>query len=397
MNIAIIGGGASGLVAAIAARKSGANVTVYESGERIGRKILATGNGRCNMTNINAAESNYYGENRNFVNGVIRQFWVEETLKFFFDLGLLYKQEEGGKIYPYSNQASSVLDVLRMKLNDDGIVIKTGFEVKSVIKKNGCFFILSYKGEKEYADRVIIACGGKAAPSLGSNGSGYEILKGLGHHITKLSPSLVQIKTDIDIVKKLKGIKIDGKLSIGKYSDIGEILFTDYGISGPPVFSLTSRLTNQEYAIIDIMPDFTKEQIEEILYTRIAMFPERTLEDFFTGLLNKRVGQALLKYLGISPLSRFFVTLGEDEVRNIVNTIKGWKFKIHGTMSWNNAQVTKGGADTSEFNSKTLESKKIKGVYACGEILDVDGDCGGYNLQWAWASGYIAGLKAGID
>lgn len=396
MNVAVIGGGASGLAAAIAARRNGVSVTIYESGERIGRKILATGNGRCNMTNMNACADNYYGKNRDFVRGAIEQFWVEDTLNFFSELGILYKVEDGGKVYPYCDQASAVLDVLRMRAAEDGINIRTGFEVQSVEKHSNGFSIVSYKGERAGGDRVIAACGGKAAPSLGSNGSGYEILKKLGHRITDLRPSLVQIKTETEVVKKLKGIKIDGKLTIGGCSERGEILFTEYGISGPPVFSLTSRLESQKYALIDIMPDFSSEQIVEFLYSRIGMSPERRLEDFFTGMLNKRVGQALLKYLDIAPLSRSAVTLGENEIRRIADTIKAWRFNITGTMSWNNAQVTKGGADTTEFNPRTMESKKVKDLYACGELLDIDGDCGGYNLQWAWSSGYIAGMNAGL-
>ena len=395
MEIAIIGGGASGIVAAIAARKGGASVTIYEGCERIGRKILATGNGRCNMTNINASSKNYYGEDSSFVKNIIEQFWVEDTLEFFTELGILYKVEDEGKVYPYSDRASDVLDVLRMRIAEDGIVIRSRFEVSDIIKNDDGFEVVSYKGEKAFADRVIIACGGKAAPSLGSNGSGYDILKKLGHNITSLRPSLVQLKTETEVVKKLKGIKLNAKLTIGEYSEKGELLFTEYGLSGPPVFSLTSRLDTQEYACVDIMPDYSSEQVEEILYTRMALFPERPLEEFFVGMLNKRVGQALLKSVGIAPLSRKSVTLSENEISNIVSAIKNWNFRITGTMSWNNAQVTKGGVRTSEFDANTLESKKIKGLYACGEILDIDGDCGGYNLQWAWSSGYIAGINAG--
>lgn len=396
MEIAVIGGGASGITAAIAARKNGASVTIYESCGRIGRKILATGNGRCNMTNINASAGNYYGENRDFVNGIIKQFWVEDTLSFFTELGILYKIEDGGRVYPYSDRASDVLDALRMYASEEGVIVRTGFEVCEVKEHGQGFMITSYKGEKVYSDRVIIACGGKASPSLGSNGSGYDVLKKTGHSVTELRPSLVQLKTETDTVKKLKGIKLNARLTIGEYSEEGELLFTEYGLSGPPVFSLTSRLTNQEYAEADIMPEYSFERVEELLYTRIALFPERSLEDFFVGMINKRVGQVLLKYVGISPLSRKAVTLSENEVTKMAGTIKSWRFKIEGTMSWNNAQVTKGGAVTSEFDSHTLESKIIKGLYACGEILDVDGDCGGYNLQWAWSSGYIAGLNAGM-
>lgn len=391
MEIAVIGGGASGIFAAIAARENGNSVTIYERGDRIGRKILATGNGRCNLTNINADINAYHGADVSFISGIVNSFWVRETLEKFSEMGLVCKTEERGKVYPYCGQASAVLDVLRMKLRDDGVVVRTGFEASGAEKTKNGFVISSYDGQKSYADRIIIACGGKAAPSLGSNGSGYELLKKWGHHTGKLSPSLVQIKTEPDVVKKLKGIKVEGSLKIGQRSEKGEILFTEYGLSGPCAFYLSPYCENEKYAYIDLMPEYSINEVTEMLYTRIGIFSERQLEEFFAGMLNKRVGQAILKQLEIAPLSKSIAQLGNEEVEKIACTIKKWCFGITGTMSWNNAQVTKGGVLTSEFNSKTLESKKIKGVYACGEVLDIDGDCGGYNLQWAWASGYTAG------
>ena len=394
MKIAVIGGGASGIAAAIAARRNGASVTIYEGAERIGRKILATGNGRCNMTNMNADIGNYYGNNVAFMRDTIDTYWVMQTLAFFSELGILYKEEENGKVYPYSDRASSVLDVLRMCLDDEGVIVKTSFEVCDIKKEDTEFCISSFKGQKECADQVIIACGGKAAPDLGTRGGGYELLKRFGHTITPLKPSLVQIKTDTEIVKKLKGIKINAKLMIGPNSESGEILFTEYGLSGPPVFSLSSRLDDHQVAAIDIFPHMSAEELAGIVYTRMALNPDRKLEEFFTGMINKRIGQAILKQLDIAPLSRCASDMSDVEVEKLIKTLKCWSFNIEGTMSWNNAQVTKGGADTREFNSKTMEALKQKGIYACGEILDIDGDCGGYNLQWAWSSGYIAGVSA---
>ena len=396
MKIAVIGGGASGIAAAIAARRNGASVTILESGGRIGRKILATGNGRCNMTNVNACIDNYYGENTDFMKATIERYWVFETLAFFSELGILYKEEEEGKIYPYSDRASSVLDVLRMCLDDEGVSVKTGFEVSDIKHEEDGFFITSYNGETEFADRVIVACGGKASPNLGSNGSGYELLKSFGHRITCLKPSLVQIKTDTEIVKKLKGIKVNARLTIGDNSMDGEILFTEYGLSGPPVFSLSAKLCNHKKAFIDMFPHMSEEELLGIMYSRIAMNPKRRIEEFFTGMINKRIGQSIFKELGIEPLSRYAVTLTEKEIEKTVKMLKCRCFNIVGTMAWNNAQVTKGGADTREFNPETMESLKTHGLYACGEILDIDGDCGGYNLQWAWSSGYIAGISASV-
>ncbi len=391
MKTAIIGGGASGLVAAIAAASNGNDVTIFEKNDRVGRKILSTGNGRCNMTNINADIANYHGKNPQFVTGAIKRFWVKETLDFFNGLGLWYKVEEGGKVYPYSDQASAVLDVLRMKTEELGVELKTGCEVKSVAKNKNGFTVKTYGGERFAADAVVVTTGGRAAPNLGSNGSGYDILKSFGHKITPVRPSLVQIKTETDIVKKLKGIKIQGALTIGDVTERGEILFTEYGLSGPPVFSASSRFDGQEYIYLDITPEYSMEQLALMLTERVNRAPKAALESFFVGVLNKRVGQALLKFLGIEPLSRYALTLTGRDIEKIARTMKKWPFKTEGTMSWNNAQTTKGGADTSEFNPDTMESRLVKGLYAAGEVLDIDGDCGGYNLQWAWSSGYIAG------
>lgn len=396
-DIAIIGGGASGLMAAVAAKNEDTNVTVFERTKRVGKKILATGNGRCNMTNTGAGLKNYHGKDPSFVNGAIKRFWVNETLELFSELGILWKEEERGKVYPYSDTASAVLDVLRRRVERTGTEVRCDLDVRSIEKKNGKFIVRTYSGTEDKFDKVIIAAGGKAAPDLGSNGSGYELLKSFGHKITALRPSLVQIKTDTDIVKKLKGIKIDANVTIGRNSSRGELLFTDYGLSGPPIFELTSRLDGDKTLEIDMMPDHTSDDVLNIIYERMAYLYDVPLEEFFTGMLNKRVGQALLKSVGVAPLSRESSSLTEAEAKKIVSAIKGWRFNITGTMSWNNAQVTKGGAETAGFDSATMESKLIKGLYACGEVLDIDGDCGGYNLQWAWSSGYIAGKNAAMS
>lgn len=395
MRIAVIGGGASGLMAAIAAKCGNNKVTIYERSKRVGRKLLATGNGRCNMTNTGAAEGNYYGTDPGFVKNVIDRFWVKETLDFFTEIGVLWKEEKDGKVYPYCDSASAVLDVLRHRTECAGVLCECGFDVKSVKKSGNTFLVEAYDGRRGEFDRVIIAAGGKAAPALGSNGSGYELLKSFGHSITGLSPSLVQIKTETDTVKKLKGIKLNARLSIGGRSETGELLFTEYGLSGPPAFSLSAILGDNKEAVIDAMPEYDYIDVVGMLRTRKEYLHDITLEEYFTGMLNKRIGQAILKDAGFAPLSSPVSALSERDLKKIASVIKGWRFKITGTMSWNNAQVTKGGALTSEFDGTDMQSKLIRGLYACGEVLDIDGDCGGYNLQWAWSSGYIAGYSAG--
>lgn len=393
-SVAVIGGGASGLFAGLSASMSGADVTIYESCDRVGRKILATGNGRCNLTNLYADEKDYHGENPSFIGGVKNQFWVDETLAFFEDIGLVYKSEEEGKVYPYSDTATSVLDVLRAAVEKENITVVNNTEIKELIKKKDGFMVISFSGERFFHNKVIVAAGGKAAPALGSKGSGYDILQKFGHSKTELSPSLVQLCCEGDVPKKLKGIKVLATLSVENKSQKGEILFADYGISGPPVFFLSAYIKKGTTAYIDLMDEYTEEEIISMLYTRICKNPSVTLDRFFVGILNKRVGEVFLKSIGIAPLSRTADSLLEEEITKIASSIKKWKFKITGTMSWNNAQVTRGGIKTNEFCPETLESEKIKGLYACGEILDIDGDCGGYNLQWAWASGYVAGKSA---
>lgn len=394
IKIAVIGGGASGLMAAIAAKDEHTAVTVYEKEKRVGRKILATGNGRCNMTNINASELDYHGSDVSFMRDVIDKFWVGDTLLFFQSLGVVWKEEDGGKVYPYSDTASAVLDVLRRETELKGVEILCERAVKNIVKKGKNFTVTDSSGVKLNYDKVIVATGGKAGSQLGSDGSGYALLKSFGHKITSVYPSLVQIKTETETVKKLKGIKVNATVSLGDKSKTGELLFTEYGISGPPVFWLSSYLYDNKEVAIDIMPEYTYSEIYDMLKKRVNVLADIALEDFFVGMLNKRVSQAFLKHAGIEPLSRKASSLSDKELKTIVSVIKGMKLKICGTSSWNNAQVTKGGALVSEFNSETMQSKLVKGLYACGELLDIDGDCGGYNLQWAWSSGYVAGCSA---
>lgn len=394
MKIGIVGGGASGLISAIAAKSDNTEVVVFEKEKRVGRKILATGNGRCNMTNMYADEKHYHSRDVRFIRGAMKRFWVEDTLLFFDELGILWKEEDKGKVYPYSDTASSVLDVLRRRIDALNIKVLCEFAVKKIEKTEKGFYVISKDGQKEMCDRVIIATGGKAGSTLGSDGSGYELLKTFGHSITRLSPSLVQIKTDTELVRKLKGIKVQSNVTIGDRTEKGELLFTDYGISGPPVFSLSSYLENNNEVIIDLMPEYTSTQLYEMLCARCTYLYDVPLEDFFVGMINKRVGQAVLKRAGVAPLSRLSQSLTEAEIKSLTEEIKGLKLKITGTASWNQAQVTKGGASVTEFNPVTMESKLVAGLYVCGEVLDIDGDCGGYNLQWAWSSGYLAGINA---
>ena len=399
MDIAVIGGGASGITAAITAARRGACVTVVERLPRVLKKLLATGNGRCNMSNQNAAVCNYHGKNPGFIKDVADMFWVQETIAFFEELGVLARIEEDGKIFPYSMRASSVSDVLRSEVKRLGIKEVCGFEASDIKKTKRGFEIISYKGDKLFADRVILAPGGKASPDLGSNGSGYRLAEKFGHKTTKLYPALVQIKTKNPAAKSLKGLKVDAGAGFFKdgrllKSSEGEILFTDYGLSGPPIFELSrlASVSSDGEIRLDLMPEYLEKEVYSMLLKRRSL--DKALEEFFTGMLEKRMGQILLKAVGAAPLSRSSRSLSEKEAAALAKIIKGWSFPADGTMSWNNAQVTAGGTDTSDIDPKTLESRLVGGLYFAGEILDIDGDCGGYNLQWAWSSGYIAGRNA---
>ncbi len=390
-KIAIIGGGASGLVCAIIAKRHNAHVTIYEKNSRFGKKILSTGNGRCNFSNKNADISHYHGNDTSFMRDTVSSFWVDETLSLFEGMGLLFRTEEDGKIYPYSNQASAVLDVLRFEVERLEVPVVYDFEVSKIIRSANGYTFTSYDGRQDFANRVVLATGGMAAPDTGSTGSGYPLCKMLGHSVTKTKPSLVQIKTKGGFTKSLKGIKTDALVSIGNKEYKGELLFTDYGISGPPVFSLSSYLSefNPDFVTIDFMPEYEKKDVLSLLKARTSL--SVTLENYFVGMLNKRLGMALLKASGISPLSRPSSSLTDTELKTLCDFVKSFKLEIDGTLSWNNAQVTSGGVDVSGINPKTMESLYNEGLFFCGELIDIDGDCGGFNLQWAWSSGAIAG------
>lgn len=393
-RIAIIGGGAAGMAAAIAAAEYGAYVTIFESNDKLGKKILATGNGRCNLSNINASIEHYHGQNSDFAAHALTEFDVNYTINKFAEMGVLTKVEDKGKIYPYCGNASAVSEALRERIKSLGIEVKYNFEVKDIIKKKDGFMLVSYKNEREKASEVIIATGGKASPASGSKGGGYQLLEKFGHTVTELKPSLVQIKTEPETVKKLKGIKINARVRIGNIYDDGEVLFTDYGLSGPPIFYLSAYIDNQSELSLDFMPEYSNVQIKEILNQKQKNCPDMLLESFMSGIINKKLGQLILKQAGIAPLSRTADSLNASETEKISQIIKCRKFKINGTMSWNNAQVTKGGIKTNEFYADTMQSRLINGIFAAGEILDIDGDCGGYNLQWAWSSGFAAGKSA---
>lgn len=400
-EIAVIGGGASGMMAAITARKSGKEVIILERKDRILKKVLITGNGRCNITNVNANISNYFGKNISSVENILNSFNPQDTMDFFNGLGIICNEENRGKVYPLSGQASSVVDALRFEAERLGIRIETEFYVRKIEKEGFKFKIYSEDRKKIEAGRVIIAAGGQSYPELGSNGSGFELAKELGHSVTRLSPSIVQLKTEKNQVKGLQGIKTDA--AVTAYGDNkkictydGELLFTDYGISGNVVFNISFVMPlykNVEFEI-DFMEKFDYNELYEILKERKKIMSHLTMENYFNGMINKKLGQFLSKVSGIEKLSKPVKDLNDSEIRKLCTVLKKYRVKILDTTGFKNAQITAGGVSLDEVNPETLESKIVKGLYFSGEVLDVYGECGGFNLQWAWASGYIAGKNA---
>ncbi|HOT21785.1 MAG TPA: NAD(P)/FAD-dependent oxidoreductase [Sedimentibacter sp.] len=406
MKIAVIGGGASGLTAAIAAARNGAEVTICEKLNRVGKKILATGNGRCNYTNMNLSKECYHSNNLNFAEEVMKFFNLDKTLVFFEDLGILPYVDESGKVYPNSLQASSVLDVLRYELKRHKVKEVTDFNVTALRKSKDKFSIIG--NDTITADRVILATGGKASPQLGSDGKGYELAKSLGHEIIEPFPALVQLKLSGKYFKRIAGIKFDGivKAYAGDRlirEEEGEILFTDYGISGPPILQVSRKVIeelnkkNKPFLNIDMFPGYSKLKLYDILQDRFRRINYKTIEESMIGFINKKLIPVVFYEAGFEDLNKICGKLNKKEIYKIIEILKEWKFEVIGHNSWQQAQSTAGGIKLSEVNPKTLESLKVKGLYFAGEILDVDGDCGGFNLQWAWSSGYTAGYFSSLE
>jgi predicted Rossmann fold flavoprotein len=403
-HVLVAGGGAAGMVAAVSAARMGARVTIAERNPRVGKKILATGNGRCNYTNINTSSDYYYGGNPEFTRGALSIFSAGDAIRFFEKLGIEPKVEEQGKVFPMSEQASSVLDVLLYELNKLGVNIICNALVKKITKENDCFFVEIENKDIIKADRVIIATGGKAMPSSGSDGNGYELAAGLGHRITDIFPALVQIMLEGSFFKRIEGVKIKGTAEVisGNRSvvrDSGDILFANYGVSGPPILQISRRagelLRNGNEAFLKIvMMDKHETEVLKLIEKRFMRDRNKPVDFSFVGLINKRLIPVILSEAGINDVKRPVSEVSLNERKSIARVLTDWRFKIRGTKSWPSAQVTVGGVDTGEIDPNTMESRLVKGLYFAGEIIDVDGYCGGFNLQWSWSSGYVSGFNA---
>ena len=400
MVIGIIGGGASGMAAALAAAENPDNrIILMERQARVGRKLSATGNGRCNLSNLHANEGGYHGEEPMFASYALGRYDVENTLNWFRGMGLYTVAEESGRVYPYSDQANSVVDVLRFALERPNITQKLGFEVEKV-KKTSDGFRLESKEETVECDKLIIACGGLAGTKLGGTMSGYKLLRSLGHRCTKLRPTLVQLKSAWGGVAALKGVRTNCRAAI--YHDdllhsgsTGELQFTEYGLSGPVIFEVSRDVCQGRgdwKCRLDFLPQMDAGALKaELLRRKSTNLPASEL---FTGILHNRLGRVLTQAAGISA-NRAIGELSDYALEEAVRAAKAFDIALTEPMGMDSAQVTAGGILTAEFDETTMESRITPGLYACGEVLDIDGDCGGYNLQWAWSSGRLAGHHAG--
>lgn len=401
MNILIIGGGAAGMMAALSAKEKGASVCLLERQARVGRKLLATGNGRCNLSNTKLTLRNYHGQDTAFASYALSTFDTAKALDYFASLGLLTTVEPSGKVYPLSDQAGSVVDVLRLAIDEAGIEVRPSFEVTSLKKNKKGGFLVSSKEETLSADAVIVCCGGMAGGKLGGTQSGYELLKSMGHTMTKLFPVLVQIKTDTTYVKALKGVRADGAVTVERNGKIlaenaGEIQFTDFGVSGPAIFEISRVISTGKPPLtlhLNLLRNLSQEEVISLLHCRRKTMPHQTLENFLTGILHNRLGRTILRYAGFS-FTEPIHSLTPSDIKRIAHAIQDFEIPVVGAMGFDAAQVTAGGIRTEEFDPKTMESRLVSGLFAAGEVLDIDGDCGGFNLQWAWASGHLAGKNA---
>ncbi len=402
MIIGIIGGGASGMAAAIAASENPKNtVLIFERQSRVGKKLLATGNGRCNLTNMHALEQGYHGEQAEFSKYALQEMSPEKTLSWFRNLGLYTVCEPSGRVYPYSDQANSVVDVLRFALQKPNITLYTGYDVQKIYRNENGFTVDNGELQMQ-CDRLIVACGGLAGTKLGGSMAGYKLLGKLGHKATRLRPALVQLKSQWNGISGLKGVRCNCSVQIRKEDAVfaqstGEIQFTDYGLSGPVIFEVSRDVcygAGDWCARLDFLPDVTEQELLEALLRRKKT--ELLVEELLTGILHNRLGRVLTKAAGLRN-DIAIRTLSEQDLKAVCNTVKCFEISLDEPMGMDSAQVTAGGVYTRDFDPKTMGSKLVPGLFACGEVLDVDGDCGGFNLQWAWSSGYLAGLSAGKE
>ncbi len=399
MRVIIIGGGASGLMAAITAARGGAKVTILEHQNQIGKKILVTGNGRCNFTNTDQDLSHYHSESLMNMAMSLKQFTYQDTILFFKDLGI-FSKNRNGYLYPHSDAASAILEVLRMECEHLKVKIACQIEVESIEKENGIFKVHT-PGWIYEAEKLILATGSKAVPATGSDGSGYRLAESFGHTVIEPYPALVQLLSKEKCLNALAGLRVDARAILfadGKpvLSNRGEVQLNANNISGIPIFQISAEAAKalskgqKCHVNLDFLPDFTEELLKNYIRQRIAACGYKTAVNFLTGLFAKKLSEILCERCKFSK-KLIAENFTEDDITILCKQIKNFKITIYETNGFEHAQCCGGGVSLDEINPLTMESLKVSGLHFCGELLDVHGDCGGYNLQWAWASGFLAG------
>jgi predicted Rossmann fold flavoprotein len=412
-DIAVLGGGPAGLAAAVSAGRAfngRGRVVLLERGKRVGKKLLSTGNGRCNLSNRELTPCHYHGAGRAVLERFLQNYPTEAVVQFFRSIGIFCRDEEG-RIYPYSGQAATVLDALRRALQELSVE-ELCESCVTALQNQGGRFLLSGPETSIAARRVIVATGGMAAPSTGSDGSGYPLLQRMGHSMRPIFPALSPIRSPEPLLRSLKGVRCAGAVSLVEGNRIlrreqGEIQFLENALSGICVFQLARQaakrcvlkgaaggLSPALYLRLDLAPELTHQELFGRLEEVRRDHPDVPLEEFLSCLFQKRLGFALVKTALPGPYQRPCASLSRDELQRLAAVAKGWELPVDGTLGWDRAQVTAGGVPLAEFDPDTLESRIIPGLYAAGEVLDVDGDCGGYNLHWAFCSGMLSGESA---
>ncbi|MDD5630009.1 MAG: aminoacetone oxidase family FAD-binding enzyme [Elusimicrobia bacterium] len=411
LRIVVVGGGASGLAAAIAAARSPAQVTLLERGHGLGRKVLASGGGRCNLGHGRVGPERYHGAQPAFVREALARFKSE---RFFSELGLLTATGPDGRIFPRCGKSHAVLDVLKAEIERLGVAVRLGVEAAAIGREAGGFRLKTLRipfrkdetpepGEELRCDRVILACGGASYPQLGGGEGGYALAKSLGHTVTTLSPALVPLLVKDGWVKRLHGLRLEAGLRLWAgpqelCRSRGELLCTDYGLSGPAALDVSrdavrARAAGPVTASIDLFPEFTPQGLRALVAGRWAGRADWPLKDFFLGMFPAQLSGAVIDSLGWEA-GRPLDSLGHDAPERLAGRLQDWRCEVCGSRGWSEAMVTAGGVSADEVDPRGLASRKAAGLHLAGELLDVDGDSGGFNLHFAWASGLAAGWAA---
>ncbi len=399
VDMIVVGAGAAGLVAAITAAKTGQKVLLLEQNSKIGKKILVSGNGQCNIDNRYIASHRFHGENPDFIDAVLEGYDFEVVEKFFTSLGLELIEGKEGKMFPMSLQASSVVEILEYEAKKAGVEILCDAAVTSISKEADTFTVETLQ-ETKRCRKLLLASGSPAAPQLGGSNSGYAFATKMGHTLIPRHPALVQLCSDETWVKSCAGVKVAGVAQLyanGEYitEKKGDLLFTNYGISGLAILDLSRevsvRLANYDYCELnlDLIPELSKEKLTNLLLGRIKEGSEKPIELWLHGVINKKLISIILEQSKCRAKQEY--DLNRKEVSKLVYTLKNLKLSINDTKGFQGAEVATGGVNTTEIDPETMESKLVPGLYFAGEILDVDGDRGGFNFHFAWISGLRAG------